>query len=75
MVVLASAGGNTGPAIASLAQADEDTIRQVIHRFDEMGMAGLDPSEGGRPFTRWGFRRLADYLSSQAPARSPSGGT
>ncbi|MCP2323524.1 hypothetical protein HDA40_002031 [Hamadaea flava] len=28
------------PAIARLAQADEDTIRQVIHRFNEMGMAG-----------------------------------
>jgi transposase len=50
MVVLASAGGNTVPAIARLVQADEDTIRQVIHRFNEMGMAGLDPRwEGGRP--------------------------
>ncbi|MFG1676010.1 hypothetical protein [Micromonospora sp. NPDC049282] len=29
MVVLASAGGNTGPAIARLVQANEDTIRQV----------------------------------------------
>lgn len=38
MVVLASAGGNTVPAIARLVQADEDTIRQVIHRFNEMGM-------------------------------------
>ena len=39
MVVLASAGGNTVPAIARLVQADEDTIRQVIHRFNEMGLA------------------------------------
>ncbi|WP_307847359.1 helix-turn-helix domain-containing protein [Micromonospora sp. D93] len=38
------------PAIARLAQADEDTIRQVIHRFNEMGMACLDPQRaGGRP--------------------------
>ena len=50
MVVLASAGGNTVPAIARLVQADEDTIRQVIHRFNEMGMACLDPQwAGGRP--------------------------
>ncbi|WP_244298356.1 helix-turn-helix domain-containing protein [Micromonospora cremea] len=44
MVVLASAGGNTVPAIARLVQADEDTIRQVVHRFNEMGMASLDPN-------------------------------
>ncbi|WP_416903502.1 IS630 family transposase [Micromonospora echinospora] len=50
MVVLASAGGNTVPAIARLVEADEDTIRQVIHRFNEMGMASLDPQwAGGRP--------------------------
>ncbi|MCY1141467.1 IS630 family transposase [Actinoplanes sp. Pm04-4] len=50
MVVLASAGGNTVPAIARLVQADEDTIRQVIHRFNETGMASLDPQwAGGRP--------------------------
>jgi transposase len=50
MVVLASAGGNTVPAIARLVQTDEDTIRQVIRRFNEMGMASLDPrSAGGRP--------------------------
>ena len=50
MVVLASAGGNTVPAIARLVQADEDTVRQVIHRFNEMGLACLDPRwAGGRP--------------------------
>ena len=50
MVVLASAGGNTVPAIAHLVQADEDTIRQVIHRFKEKGVASLDPPwAGGRP--------------------------
>jgi hypothetical protein len=41
MVVLASAGGNCVPVIARLVQADEDSVRQVIHRFDEMGMASL----------------------------------
>lgn len=43
MVMLASAGGNTVPAVARLVQADEDTIRQVIHRLNEMGMASLEP--------------------------------
>ena len=50
MVVLASAGGNSVPVIARLVQADEDSVRQVIHRFNEMGMASLDPQwAGGRP--------------------------
>ncbi|TVT14832.1 IS630 family transposase [Amycolatopsis rhizosphaerae] len=50
MVVLASAGGNTVPAIARLVQGDEDAIRGVIHRFNETGMASLDPRwAGGRP--------------------------
>ncbi|GIH14251.1 IS630 family transposase [Rugosimonospora africana] len=50
MVVLASAGGNSVPVIARLVQADEDSVRQVIHRFNEMGMASLNPQwAGGRP--------------------------
>ncbi len=50
MVVLASAGGNTVPAIARLVAADEDTVREVIHRFNELGMRALDPRwAGGRP--------------------------
>ncbi|WP_433616716.1 IS630 family transposase [Dactylosporangium sp. CA-139114] len=50
MVVLASAGGNSVPVIARLVQADEDSVRQVIHRFNEMGMASLNPRwAGGRP--------------------------
>jgi hypothetical protein len=32
MMLLASAGGNTVPVIARLVQADEDTVRDVIHR-------------------------------------------
>src|SRR2546430_17133979 len=49
MVILASAGGNTVPAIARLVQGDEDAIRQLIHRFNEMGLACLDPRwAGGR---------------------------
>jgi len=50
MIVLASAGGNTVPVIARLVQADEDTVREVIHRFNEIGMKSLDPRwAGGRP--------------------------
>jgi hypothetical protein len=48
MILLASAGGSTVPVIARLVQADEDTVRDVIHRFNEIGLACLDPN-GGRP--------------------------
>src|SRR3954452_15400932 len=50
MMLLASAGGNRVPVIAQLVQADEDTVRDVIHRFNEIGLACLDPRwAGGRP--------------------------
>lgn len=50
MMLLASSGGSPVPAIAQLVQADEDTVRDVIHRFNEMGLACLDPRwAGGRP--------------------------
>src|SRR5690348_6022750 len=49
MMILASAGGNRVPVIAKLVAADEDTVREVIHRFNEIGMACLDPRwAGGR---------------------------
>lgn len=38
------------PAIAQLVRADEDTVRDVTHRFNEIGPACLDPRwAGGRP--------------------------
>jgi Transposase and inactivated derivatives len=41
--------------IAQLVQADEDTVRDVIHAFNEKGLACLDPRwAGGRP------RQLSD---------------
>lgn len=50
MVVLASAGGNSVEAIARLVQTSPDRVREMIHRFNEMGMASLDPKwAGGRP--------------------------
>src|SRR5215213_5445255 len=50
MVILASAGGNTVPVIARLVQTSEDRVREVIHRFNELGLVCLDPHwAGGRP--------------------------
>ena len=49
-MVLASAGGNTVPVIAGLAATSQDRVREMIHRFNELGMASLDPRwAGGRP--------------------------
>src|SRR5215216_5233224 len=50
MVVLASAGGNDVAAIARLVQRSPDRVREMIHRFNDMGMRSLDPQwAGGRP--------------------------
>ena len=50
MVVMASASGNTVPAIARLVATSEDRVREMIHRFNEKGMSSLDPQwAGGRP--------------------------
>jgi transposase len=50
MMILASSSGNRVPVIAQLVQADEDTVRAVIHQFNEIGLACLDPRwAGGRP--------------------------
>jgi transposase len=47
---MASASGTLVPAIARLVAADEDTVRDVIHAFNEKGLAALDPRwAGGRP--------------------------
>ncbi|MER6442397.1 helix-turn-helix domain-containing protein [Streptomyces sp. NPDC001185] len=50
MMLLAWASGNRIPVIAQLVQADEDTVREVIHRFNEIGLACLAPRRAaGRP--------------------------
>jgi hypothetical protein len=50
MTLPASAGGSRVPVIAQLVRADEDTVRDVIHRFNQIGPACLDPRwAGGRP--------------------------
>jgi transposase len=50
MIIMASASGTLVPAIARLVAADEDTVRDVIHLFNDRGLAALDPQwAGGRP--------------------------
>jgi transposase len=50
LVVMSSAGGNTVSVIARLVQTSEDRVREMIHRFNELGMRSLDPQwAGGRP--------------------------
>jgi transposase len=47
---MASASGTPVSAIARLVAADEDTVRDVIHAFNQRGLAALDPRwAGGRP--------------------------
>jgi transposase len=50
LVVLASGGGNDVAVIARMVQTSPDRVREMIHRFNEKGMASLDPAwAGGRP--------------------------
>ena len=55
VIIMASASGTPVSAIARLVAADEDTVRDVIHLFNQKGLAALDPNwAGGRP------RRISD---------------
>ena len=55
LMILASSSGTPVPAIARLVAADEDTVRDVIHAFNDRGLAALDPHwAGGAP------RRISD---------------
>src|SRR6266508_5449235 len=50
-----ASAGTPVPAIARLVAADEDTVRDVIHAFNDRGLAALDPHwAGGAP------RRISD---------------
>ena len=50
MIIMASASGTPVSAIARLVAADEDTVRDVVHAFNQKGLAALDPNwAGGRP--------------------------
>lgn len=64
------------PVIAHLVQADEDTVRDVIHRFNEIGLAAwtLGGREAHRRLVLGGTetsRPAADHL----PPPPYSGGT
>ena len=48
-IIMASASGTPVPVIARLVAADEDTVRDVIHAFNQRGLDALDPGVGGRP--------------------------
>jgi transposase len=49
-IIMASSSGTPVSAIARLVAADEDTVRDVIHLFNQKGLAALDPQwAGGRP--------------------------
>jgi transposase len=67
MMLLASAGGNRVPVIAQLVQADEDTVRDVIHRFNEIGLACLDL--GGREAARLLSPDEEDFVAATATTR------
>jgi transposase len=55
MIIMASASGTPVPAIARLVAANQDTVRDVIHLFNQKGLSALDPQwAGGRP------RRISD---------------
>ncbi|MEY9995458.1 hypothetical protein ABIE67_007490 [Streptomyces sp. V4I8] len=43
MMLPASAGGNRVPVTAQLVQVVEGTVRDVIHRFNEIGLARPPP--------------------------------
>src|SRR5919205_2232718 len=50
LIIMASASGTPVPAIARLVAGHEDTVRDVIHSFNEIGLRALDPQwAGGRP--------------------------
>ncbi len=67
-MLLASAGGNSVPVIARLLAADEDTVRAVIHRFNEIGLDCLDPDwAGGRPRLLSGVEE--DFVAATALTR------
>ncbi len=48
MMLPASAGGSTVPVMARLIQAGHDTVRDVIDRFNEVGLSCLGPRWAGR---------------------------
>jgi transposase len=68
LIIMASASGTSVVAIARLVAAHEDTVRDVIHAFNDKGLAALDPQwAGGRP--RLISSDDEDYVTATAKAR------
>lgn len=68
LIVLASSSGNTVPAIARLVAADQDTVRDVIHSFNEIGLQCLDPRWAGHR-ARLLSKEQEDYIVAVATER------
>jgi len=47
MMILASFSGNTVPVISRLVVADEKTVRELLHAFNDQGLSCLDPEWAG----------------------------
>lgn len=63
MMLLPSTGGNRVPVIAKLVQADEDTVCDVIHRFNEIGTTAVHHRELQSP---------QPHRADPGPARLPA---
>ena len=72
MIIMASASGTLVPAIARLVAADEDTVRDVIHLFNQK----LPPHPGDLLFSlpSWGGVKRTAQLPAEmtCPARAGS---
>jgi hypothetical protein len=59
LIIMASASGTPVPAIARLVAADEDTVRGVVHAFDDQfGPLSIRPCHG----SSWAPRSRPDRL-------------
>jgi hypothetical protein len=65
LIIMASASGTAVPAIAGLVAAHEDTVRDVIHAFNERGWPPL--TLGGRPAVPAGSAVTSSSTSSRRP--------
>lgn len=69
-IVLASVQGRSAAEIAVMFAASEGHVREVIHAFNEVGFAALDPKwSGGRPRK---FGPVARELICQAARSTPA---
>lgn len=81
MIILALSSGNMVPAISRLVQADKDTVCEVIHPCNEMGLDSQNPNwaRGRLRLLTWSFCKLADHTADDSapwaltPARARAG--